>query len=488
MMEWHVAEDLNDHAAVVALEDDSWRRRAVVIKENQRRTVYHVPANGACPGLYVKFDHPPGWRDRIKNLWRFKPQLEFLAGAALQRSGVPVVHFLSWGRDGCDGALASLELVDAQPFNDAWRVARSNPEIRRHFIGALGRFLKLLVEHGVDHPDLHQGNVLYTAADEGVFHLVDVYGVRVGVPSDRLSCCRILVWLFIFLHQLDDAEQGQCLATVIGPDGAFPHFERRDLYRWHERMARRCWRRRRHQYFRDSSICKRLDHSEMTGFLRRELADSVVEECLSSHAANMGRDEHVLKRGKRRQLSEVTVDGVAYVVKEFRVPGPWAMWRPDRICWRATQRLRYYAVPTAEALAWVRLADGRGFVIFEKTGDSNLALYLREHYEAPECAGLCAAAGRLLAWIHLAGIIPRDLKLSNVMIHAHRDFPGMPLTLVDTDAVAFRRTVGADAADRNLRQMLDALPKTVDPNWPILLQTAYNDEMMRVGPSHSFSL
>ena len=74
------------------------------------------------------------------------------------------------------------------------------------------------------------------------------------------------------------------------------------------------------------------------------------------------------------------------------------------------------------------------------------------------------------------------------MIHAHRDFPGMPLTLVDTDAVAFRRTVGADAADRNLRQMLDALPETADPDWSVLLQTAYNDEMMRVGPGHFLSL
>ncbi len=487
-MEWHVSEDLDDHAALAVLKEDSWRCRAAVVKKNQRRTVYHVPPNGACPGLYVKLDHPPGWRDRIKNLWRFKPQLEFLAGTALQRAGIPVVHFLAWGRDGRDGALASLELVDAQPFDDAWLVARSNPEMRRHFIEALGRFLKLLVKHGVDHPDLHRGNVLYTAADGGAFHLVDVYGVRVGVPPDRLSSCRILAWLFIFLHQLDDAEQDQCLATVIGPDGAFPHLGRRDLYRWHERMAQRTWRRRRHRFFRDSSICKRLDHSGLTGFVRRDLADSVVEECLRSHAASMGGDEHVLKRGKRRQLSAVTVDGVAYVVKEFRVPGPWGVWRPDRMCWGATQRLRYYAVPTAEALAWVRLADGRGFVIFEKTGDSNLALHLREHGEAPECAELCAAAGRLLAWIHLAGIIPRDLKLSNVMIHAHRDFPGMPLTLVDTDAVAFRRTVGADAANRNLRQMLDALPETADPDWPVLLQAAYNDEMMRVGPSHSFSL
>jgi len=75
-----------------------------------------------------------------------------------------------------------------------------------------------------------------------------------------------------------------------------------------------------------------------------------------------------------------------------------------------------------------------------------------------------------------------------VMIDTHRDFPGMPLTLVDTDAVAFRRTVGADAADRNLRQMLNALPETADPDWSVLLQTAYHDEIMRVGPSHSFSL
>jgi hypothetical protein len=473
MITWTFTDDCDD-ATKSCLQDGNWRQDKQIVKENKRRTVYYCAPREQVPGLYVKLDHPPGLRDTVKNLWRCKAAEEFRAGLQLHQAHVPVVKMLAWGRDGRNSMLVSQAAAEAQLFREAWNVVRNDTTQRREFIDALIAFTVTLVSAGVDHPDLHEGNVLYTA-DNARFQLVDLYGIRVDVDSPA-SRGRALAWLYSFLRQLETDDQKHFASGLFG-DAISPPLSLPEVCDFHAHLAQKYWTSRRGRYTTNHNVCFKFQWAEGNGVAMRSMAETTLIRCLAIHDENIARGCNVLKSGLRRRLSEVTVEGQTYVVKEFVSPGPWGPWRPDIRAWRTAQRLQMYPVPTAAALTWLQTKDGRGIIILNKTGDENLAVRLRDNPTSPDCVAWCEAAGRFLGWLHLSNIVPRDMKLSNVMFHTSPEYPSMPLTLVDTDDISFERQFPLQHGSKNLQQMFDGIPDSVQAEGIPALIAAYKTEI-----------
>lgn len=451
---WHLvsaAEDVD-----LLLTSGDWLADAEPVKQNRRRTVYRVPPRDGRAGLYVKHDHPRYPRNRIRASYRCKARSEYQSALALVEAGVPTAVPLAWGRAGVDGFLVTEELAGAEPFEAVWQRCRSRPALRQAFLTGLARFLHSLSREGVDHPDLHAGNVLAVQREEALsFFLVDVYQVTTGVHSPK-QWIRTVAWLMAIWRELERDEAHRLLACSGAlPGGTDPAAAWQEIIAVTRRDSRALWLGRRRRLLGASSLCERASVDDGRWLVRGPFDLETARLAVAAHRAGTG---NVLKAEPKREVSRVEVNGVTYVVKEFRRPGPWGRWSADARCWLNSFRLEMHRVPVARCLAWLRTDKGAGFLLMEDVGDDVLPVVLRRCTDPERRRALLAATGRLLGWVHQAGIVHGDLKLSNVMVCEQEDHPRVPLALVDSDSVRFHAAMPLARRVRNLRQVLGSLP------------------------------
>ena len=456
------------------LTSGDWLSTAELVKQNRRRTVYRVRACDGRPGLYVKHDHPRYPRNRIRASYRCKASSEYQSAAALTEAGVPTAVPLAWGRAGLDGFLVTEELAGAAPFETVWGHCRCRPELRKAFLRGLAHFLHSLAQAGVDHPDLHAGNVLAVQDEGGIrFFLVDVYQATTGALAAK-QWVRTLAWLMAIWHELRRGEARQLLAgSGALPSGTGPDAAWQEIIVVTRRDARALWPGRRRRLLGASSLCERAAADDGRWLVRRPFDPETARQAVAAHRAGAGT---VLKTEPKREVSRVEVNGVRCIVKEFRRPGPWGRWAADARCWLNSFRLEMHRVPVAPCLAWLRADTGAGFLVMQDVGDDVLPVLLSQCADAGRRRLLLAATGRLLAWVHQAGIVHGDLKLSNVIVRERQDFPRVSLTLVDSDSVRFHAAMPLDRRVRNLRQVLGSLPAELPFREQARLLAAYRRE------------
>jgi len=457
-------------------------RDAQVVKANVRRTVYRATAGSRT--FFVKHDHPRGLRNRIKGLWRCKAEKEFRSGRRLGAAGVPVVRLLAWGRRGADSYLLSEELCGAAGFAEAWAECRGDGQRRAAFLRGLTGFLAAMLKANVEHPDLHAGNVLVTwepcgagsatpgglrdgeAGGAGVragFHLVDVYGVRVRRTLARRQVEGVLGLAFGLGRELAPAEGGAILSALGVASG--PPDAAAAAAAWqrgvHAFLRRRspAWPGRRRRLLEASSLCACRRTAAGTWRVRRPFTLEAAQAAVGQHDANLAAGHNVVKQDVKRRLTRVVVAGQSYVVKEYVRVRAWpACARPDRAAWLNSYRLAMAGVPCCGSLGWLQAAGGRGFVVLEDLGPQTLLQRVADGVTAEERAQLLAAAGRLVGWLHGAGVVAGDLKPTNVMVVPESE-PGpggcgWRLALVDVDRIRFcHGGVSLARRVRGLRQL-----------------------------------
>jgi len=129
------------------------------------------------------------------------------------------------------------------------------------------------------------------------------------------------------------------------------------------------------------------------------------------------------KAGRRRHL-RVRADGAVLLVKHIRVGTARHRWRETAKAalglgaaereWRALRRLRAAGVPAPEPVALGRTADGDRLLVLRHLPGRPLDAALRAC--RAERRPLLVATGALVARLHAAGLVHRDLHAGNVRV------------------------------------------------------------------------
>ncbi len=186
------------------------------VKQGPHRAVYRVQTPQGA--FYAKHYRAPRWTDPWRNFFRGCPaQREFQTLLAVAERGIPTLRPIGWAKPvGWAGLCNSLLLTEAIPnaisldeyfqtLPAPWSsIYRS--KISWSFLRHLAQFLAQCHQAGIQHQDLHTGNILVvageTAEEQGEdsyprfrFFLTDGQAVRLGKPLDRPTSLKNLALL-----------------------------------------------------------------------------------------------------------------------------------------------------------------------------------------------------------------------------------------------------------------------------------------------------
>jgi tRNA A-37 threonylcarbamoyl transferase component Bud32 len=194
----------------------------------------------------------------------------------------------------------------------------------------------------------------------------------------------------------------------------------------------------------------------------------ISEKILKGHISNIKEKTNLLKVDYKRQLSRVLLGNESYVVKEFRRPGPWWIFRPDYVSWKNGQKLYSLGIPVPKVYAWFSSYDRRGFIIMEDLGDLVIKSVLRKLKPGSvQRRSLIVKISDLAASIHSKKVIYGDMKLTNVILK------DSSLFLVDMDKIKFKRKVKLKDRAYNLMQIILSFPEDLTEEELMLFLKTY---------------
>ncbi|MBP5233864.1 MAG: hypothetical protein J6333_10705 [Planctomycetes bacterium] len=218
----------------------AWAADGTTVKSSGARKVCRKD------GFFVKTEPAPGAGalGRLRRALSPRSRAEFRALLALRGAGIPTVEPVAWGGGGND-TLITREMPGAVTAHDFYhravgRDGRECPE----FFRAWGAFVRGVIVSGFDHPDFHNGNILYAEAGNA-FALVDVRNVRRRLFPRRRRMAMIVREFSEFLPR---ARLLSLLADCgIGDAATFY----REMMRYAARFIASEWPRREQQFFAD---------------------------------------------------------------------------------------------------------------------------------------------------------------------------------------------------------------------------------------------
>lgn len=458
-LDWQV-EGMPGQVCPEVLLSGAWYSLAVPIKENRKRVVYRVPATEPSGvSLIVKRFRGVNLLDRVKSLFRCKAREEFEAGRCLRAAGVPAPRMSAWARRGQESYLAMEEIPNGMSFSAAWAEAGTDSRSRECFLEELAKFLSVLVRAGVDHPDMHMGNILCvrSAAGEMHFHLVDVYGVRLADRIGPRHLHRLLAWLDDILFSLGMDRANSFLRTVVGNS---PHargsLSLGGIHSFRSAAVRARWPGRRRRMLTESSLVTKHANADGLWLVRNGMAYPDAQAAVEGHRnRDLGKAEP-LKDDVRRCVSRITSGSHSLIVKEYRRAGYRFLLRPDRACWLNTYRMEMYGIPVGVCLAWLRCSDSTGYVVQEDAGTDCLYNVLRRSVTSLERRPYLLQLAGILARMHSSGVAHRDMKTGNFMLDTDREGGAPVLRVIDADTASFGRRVSWRRRAKALTQILDS--------------------------------
>jgi tRNA A-37 threonylcarbamoyl transferase component Bud32 len=440
------------------LESGEWRKSAVEVKRNRRRVVYRCSLPDGGPVLFLKEDIAASLFDWVKTWFRRKAEMEFTALQEIRAAGVPAARAIGWGSTARGGILATEEVRgrDLRSLIIDGEIARLPDD--HGFLDGLACFVSMLVRSGMEHPDLHAGNIIVDGdLCAPKFALLDLYGVRLRRDRSVEDKLRLLFWLVPLLEELPPARRTALLQRVASGDpdaGSLACWG--TLVRVWSQLRGAKWRGWRRRLLGDSSICRRRKDSRGCWLLsaKRGRYDE-SREVLSVYLAGDSHSAMQLKDDRKRRVARVVTQDGSYIVKEYRAARRRWLWRPDRRGWLNTARAHALSGRVARCCAWLAGRSGDGYLIQEDAG----AACLYDQFATSGQSGAERRAWLLrladaLAFLHLSGCFHADLKLANWIVDAEES----RLRIVDCDDVRFYRRLPEWARERNLMQIGESFP------------------------------
>jgi tRNA A-37 threonylcarbamoyl transferase component Bud32 len=326
----------------------------------------------------------------------------------------------------------------------------------------VGRAVARLHDAGVEHRDLHAGNVI--VADPSVAILDLQHAVHRRDEAARLRD----------LGQLDYSLWGEASApdrlrlqrAALGLDRHRSASDRERLRAVGRAALARAdahARSRTRRSLREGRLYARARVRGLAGLRLRVLEAGDLEAALAAHAGARSRGgPALLKSDPRSSVSRVRAGDRAAVVKEYpwrglgRALADFVRGSPARRGWRAGHGLLARGIGAAQPLAYLeRRALGlpvRSFLVLEDAEPAPDAL--AAVHAKP--ADVLDALVRLLVALHRRGVDHGDLKATHVFL---RDGPrGLEPLLVDLEGVRFPRRLPEARRLRALVELNASLP------------------------------
>jgi tRNA A-37 threonylcarbamoyl transferase component Bud32 len=475
---------------------DDWLRagQASAVKHGPHRTVYRV----ALPGLsfYVKHFRLADARAWLRELVRpSKARMEYDRIEAVRARGLPTVTPLAVGeaagRAGPgESFLVTRALEQTETLNDFTRVtlpALAPPRrtrVRQRLAAALGELVARVHDAGIDHHDLHAGNLLIRLGDDDRpwLFLIDLHAVRLGEALDGEASLGNLVVLnrgFVLTASRTDRNRfwrAYCQARGAGgPAFHAPRPELRETAReleqrtWESNL--RFWRHRDRRCLYDNRYYRRVRGGEVRGHAVADLDRGALAPLLADPDAPFRRPGvRLLKDSRSTTVAEfdLEVNGrpCPVIYKRFRVTAwgdPWLalVRRPPALrSWVAGHGLRERCLPTARPLAvWHRRRNGlnhEGYLLTEKVPDAvdlhGFLAGLRALPAAERRGRLRRVLERLASLVrelHRRRLSHRDLKAANVLVRP----ADLSLWLIDLVGVRRRRRLSRKRRVQDLARL-----------------------------------
>ncbi len=472
------SEDAADRLAPILREWDYLEERpgAKVLKSNLLRKVISIPASDELPALIVKRYHVRSWRERLKYfLTASRAQREWEALGTFECCGVTGPRRLAMGEVRRGGALTRAGLImetveHAVPLPTALRGARpcDSEALFRH----VGTEIARMHAAGVDHTDLHAGNILVSTRGHTVY-LLDLHATYLGAALPVARRTNNLARLFHSLSDYLDYPRARALLDAYRQ--LDPAVELPPTSRWVDRLeaqaralenvrlrsrSKRCWRNSS-EFVKEARGLWRIHR-------RRDLDPELLDPYLLGKI-----DLDVIYKDRKDQTvgstTLMTPSGLRKIVVKTRRYSSlfkrlsYACIRgPLERAWGAARALDVREIPNPRALALmterrfglpfqsVLLTEHAGtaeplhsdlFERFLSPGGDRRAL----HAETAELA-------RLVRRLHDTGIYHRDLNPMNFLI-GRDEGDGPRLLLVDLDSIHLGRRLNDRRRHKNLVQL-----------------------------------
>lgn len=481
---------------------DQWLRdgQAQLVKHGPRRAVYRVDVGDH--ELYVKHYRCHRWWEAVAHLFRKSAsRREFGRAREAQRrqlaTAAPVAWFESRRRGLVYDSFLLTRAIDGACSLDEYvrtvlprRDDRSAARVRRRLAASLAHLCASAHRQGIDHDDLHAGNVLVRfdpnalAGDDQApeLYLIDLPGVRLSRPLSRRQTLASLTKL------------GAACAGFAAPRDALRFWkaylaERPDVEWGDSRMAarkiaeaipagrRRVARRRDKRSLRSNRDFYRGRHARCMGLAVRDFSTADFAELLADPRRMLNLNLHRPYKLSHRSLvvrAEIPVSGQSVEVAYKRVrPRNW--WKtllhyfrrnPAMEAWRFGHALLERGIATARPLAVIERprfglpAEGYLATLWIE-GANNLHVYAWQLLTRPEAERrrrvrqVAESLGRLLGRMHSWHVSHRDLKGCNVLVVEHES--AVDCYLIDADSVHIPRCLSPFFRSFNLARLATSI-------------------------------
>lgn len=172
----------------------------VPIKQNPKRKVFRL-VNASGQSLFLKLFAQQRFPFSV---FRFYPSTEYRIARELEKKGIPVIHYLAWGKLKKGGFCISEGIPDALSARQYFfETVRSNPPLLNSFLGKLAELTGILYHKNYLHPDFHLGNILFTPREPRLF-LVDPWGMKglfLQTTASKIALCTAWIELRGYISQ-----------------------------------------------------------------------------------------------------------------------------------------------------------------------------------------------------------------------------------------------------------------------------------------------
>jgi hypothetical protein len=283
-----------------ALDDPGRLEGSVCVKDSAARSVWRVCLDGQT--VYVKRYRVRGWAERLKYaLLAPRAEAEWRAAVALNEREIEAAQPLAVGVARRGPWLVDAFFIAAEapgvPYATLLHSLRARDGDATPLLRATVDLYERLCAAGIDHPDLHGGNMLARLEDETPrIALVDLHSIRLPRRFAPRPCARMRAKLAHSLWRLLSDAEFEFVLKGLAPSDA------RALRRRVERLERIRLRSRSRRCVLPSTRFARERAGGWTIWRRREVERAALLELVARSGAAPRRVEHLAIGTQTREV------------------------------------------------------------------------------------------------------------------------------------------------------------------------------------------
>lgn len=454
-------------------------QRLRVIKDAPHRRVYRVELPEGA--VYIKHYPVNDLRSRVRQWFRpTKARHEWLVAQAIAAQRLPTIEPLALGESERHESYLVTREFAAAPLDEFLTASmdrlRAEPALRYRLADQLAELLARLHDAGVEHADLHPGNLLAQGAPDDLrLALIDLYAAQIGEPLDWRRSARNLqlfgLWFWPRTTPRDRLRFAQsylsarrCWPGAPPDEAALRHLEQSG---WRYYLDQ--WRRRDPRAFRAHRDQRHLTGGQQELWAHRSVAASAAEAWLRDPDLPFSQPDVVLlKQSPTATVAEVDLPleqgGVQRVIyKRFQQKQLWDplvdvfRMTPAHRSWLNGWRLLDALLPTPRPLLLMQTEHyGLAGPAYLATAKLSGAVDLLEAYRrtvGPGRLRLIEQTARLIRRLHHHGLSHRDLKAANILATADPETGDWQLHFIDLVGVSRHERLGRRRRVRDLARL-----------------------------------